>query len=235
MWRRAGAGAHAQRQTERRAVVSIAKSQRAMVVVASLATTSKRYRQLYRFLDGSTLPVVKAICGRSYGLIVTPSDGSMAGLVAAIRRATTSPTIAAVDLVLACHGLPGAIKFQDGKRPVGQLEAAFAGVPNRGKLRLAYNLCCHGATHSDSLHRIGFDAVVGSKGVNANSAFELPALLGAWASGQRLGLAVETGNNPTNREFADAFASLMFRNVDSFKVLSGDNAASLRIASQARP
>jgi hypothetical protein len=44
-------------------------------------------------------------------------------------------------------------------------------------------------------------------------------------------LAVETGNNPTNREFADAFASLMFRNVDSFKVLSGTNAASLRVSS----
>lgn len=215
--------------------MSIAKSQRALVVVASLATTSKRYRQLYRFLDGSTLPVVKAVCGRSYGLIVTPSDGTMAAFAAAIRRATTTPHVATVDLILACHGLPGAIKFQDGKRPVGQLEAAFAGVPNRAKLRLAYNLCCHGATHSAALHRIGFDAVVGSKGVNANSAFELPAVLGAWANGQPLGLAVETGNNPTNRQFADAFASLMFRNVDSFKVLSGADAAALRISSPARP
>jgi hypothetical protein len=211
--------------------MSVTKSQRALVVMAKLATTSRRYKQLYRFLDASTLPVVKGISGRSYSTIITAADGTLAGLTDAVRRATTNKATAAVDVLIACHGLPGVIKFEDGKRSVAQIEAAFRNVPNRGKLRLAYNLCCHGASHADGLHRIGFDAVIGSKGVNANSAFELPAVLGAWSAGQTLGVAVETGNDPTNRSFADAFASLMFSDVDSTKLLSGPNAAALRISS----
>ena len=67
--------------------------------------------------------------------------------------------------------------------------------------------------------------------MNANSAFELPTLMGAWANGQPLGVAVAAGNNPTNRTFSDAFASLRFQDVDSFKELSGPDAATLRISS----
>jgi hypothetical protein len=40
---------------------------------------------------------------------------------------------------------------------------------------------------------------------------------------------VAAGNNPTNRAFSDAFASLMFDDVDSFKELSGVDAATMRI------
>jgi hypothetical protein len=66
--------------------------------------------------------------------------------------------------------------------------------------------------------------------VNANSAYELPTVLGAWANGQPLGVAVAAGNNPTNRAFSDAFASLMFEHVDSYKELSGPGAPTLRIS-----
>ena len=39
--------------------MSIAKSERQLVVMANLATTSRRYLQLYKFLDGS-IPVAVA-------------------------------------------------------------------------------------------------------------------------------------------------------------------------------
>ena len=127
--------------------------------------------------------------------------------------------------------MKAAIKFTEGKRTLAAIEAACTGLPNRHKLRFAYDLCCFGDSHAPGLHRIGFDAVVGSRGVNANAAFELPTLLGAWANGQPLGVAVTAGNNPTNRSFSDAFASLMFEDVDSLKVLSGAGADLLRISS----
>ena len=50
-----------------------------------------------------------------------------------------------------------------------------------------------------------------------------------------VGVAVAAGNNPTNRSFCDAFASLMFDDVDSFKELSGTDAATLRISTAPRP
>lgn len=211
--------------------MAVTKSGRQLVVLANLATTSKRYKELYKFLDSSTLPVVRAVCGRSYAAVTVPEDGSLDAFGRAMRAATTAPGSESVDLVIACHGLNAAIKFTEGKKPLTSIESAFNGLPNRHKLRFAYDLCCYGASHAPGLHRIGFDAVVGSRGVNANSAFELPTLLGAWANGQPLGVAVEAGNNPTNRAFADSFASLRFQNVDSFKELSGAEAALLRISS----
>jgi hypothetical protein len=210
--------------------MAVTKSGRELIVLANLATTSRRYKQLYKFLDASTLPVAQAVCGRAYARVSEPEDGSLAAFVRTVRAATLAPETDAVDLVLACHGLNAAIKFTEGKRPLSAIEVAFAGLPNRHKLRFAYDLCCFGASHAPGLHRVGFDAVVGSRGVNANSAFELPTLLGSWASGQPLGVAVAAGNNPTNRSFSDAFASLMFKQVDSFKELSGTEAATLRIS-----
>ena len=214
--------------------MTVTKSGRHLVVLANLATTSRRYKQLYRFLDSSTLPVTKTVCGRSYARVTEPDDGSLAAFARAIRAATLASETQAVDLVLACHGVNAAIKFTEGRKSLSAIEAAFAGVPNRHKLRFAYDLCCFGASHAPALHHIGFDAVVGSRGVNANSAFELPTLLGAWANGQPLGVAVAAGNDPTNRRFSDAFASLMFHDVDSFKELSGTNAAALRISTTPR-
>jgi hypothetical protein len=211
--------------------MTITKSGRQLVVIANLATTSRRYKELYTFLDSSTLPVARVVCGRAYAKVSEPENGSLEALVRTVRAATMTPETEAVDLVIACHGVNTAIKFTEGKKPLTAIEVAFAGLPNRHKLRFAYDLCCFGASHAPGLHRIGFDAVVGSRGVNANSAFELPTLLGAWASGQPLGAAVAAGNNPTNRAFSDAFASLMFNDVDSFKELSGADAATLRISS----
>jgi hypothetical protein len=210
--------------------MAVTKSGRQLVVLANLATTSRRYKQLYKFLDASTLPVAQTVCGRAYAKVSQPEDGSLAAFARAIRAATLAPETEAVDLVIACHGVNAAIKFTEGKQPLTAIEVAFAGLPNRHKLRFAYDLCCFGASHAAGLHRIGFDAVVGSRGVNANSAFELPTLLGAWANGQPLGVAVAAGNNPSNRAFSDAFASLMFERVDSFKELSGTEAATLRIS-----
>jgi len=216
--------------------MTVTKSGRQLVVVANLATTSRRYKQLYTFLDSSTLPVTQVVCGCAYAKVSQPADGSLAALVAAVRAATTTPETAAVDLVIACHGVNAAIKFTEGTQSLTAIAAAFAGLPNRHKLRFAYDLCCFGASHAPGLHRIGFDAVVGSRGVNANSAFELPTLLGAWATGQPLGVAVAAGNNPTNLKFSDAFASLvMFKDVDSFKELSGPDAATLRISTTPPP
>lgn len=214
--------------------MSIAKSERQLVVMANLATTSRRYLQLYKFLDGSTIPVAKVAAGRAYASVVEVRDGSLAGFVGAVSKALASPTTDAVDLVLVAHGLRGAIKFTDGKKPMAAIEQAFTSVPNRHKLRFAYDLCCFGATHAAGLHQIGFDAVVGSRGVNANSAFELPTLLGAWATGHSLAQAVEAGNNPTNRSFSDSFAEIRFDGVDSFKELSGLGAATMRISTDPR-
>ena len=215
--------------------MTVTKSGRQLVVLANLATTSRRYKQLYTFLDSSTLPVTRVVCGRAYAKVSAPENGSLEAFVRAVRAATTTPETEAVDLVLACHGVNAAIKFTEGKQRLTAMEAAFAGLPNRHKLRFAYDLCCFGASHAPGLHQIGFDAVVGSRGVNANSAFELPTLMGAWANGQPLGVAVTAGNNPTNRMFSDAFASLRFTDVDSFKELSGPDAASLRISSTPQP
>ena len=135
--------------------MAVTKSGRHLVVLSNLATTSRRYKQLYQFLDSSTLPVTQVVCGRAYATVSEPEDGSLAAFIRAVRAATTAPEIEAVDLVLACHGVNSAIKFTEGKQPLTAMETAFGGMPNRHKLRLAYDLCCFGASHSAGLHRIG--------------------------------------------------------------------------------
>ena len=83
--------------------MAVTKSARQLVVLANLATTSRRYKQLYRFLDSSTLPVARTVCGRSYAALSEPDDGSLDAFVRALRAATTAPGIEAVDLVIACQ------------------------------------------------------------------------------------------------------------------------------------
>jgi hypothetical protein len=167
--------------------------------------------------------------------VTAARDGTLGSFVTAVDEALARRGSRAVDLVLACHGLRGAVKFQDGTHDAASITAAFASVDGRSRLRVAYDLCCYGASHAPALHAVGFDAVIGSRGVNANAAFELPTVLGAWTGGRTLGAAVDAGNDPSNRRLADGFASLLFRRVDSFKELSGPSAQSLRITTAPEP
>ena len=107
--------------------MTVTKSGRQLVVLANLATTSRRYKQLYTFLDSSTLPVTRVVCGRAYAKVSAPENGSLEAFVRAVRAATTTPETEAVDLVLACHGVNAAIKFTEGKQPLTAIEARSPG------------------------------------------------------------------------------------------------------------
>lgn len=92
-----------------------------------------------------------------------------------------------------------------------------------------YNTSCFGSSHRAMFREVGYDAVVGSIGVNANSEFEFPSFLGLWTMGATIENALAPTNNPYMLGLADGAIRAIgeFRNdilaeTNSRKVISGD-------------
>jgi hypothetical protein len=157
------------------------------------------------------------------------TDATRSKLVEALKLAATSDC-QALDLIPMVHGEPDNVVLaaEDGPGTVAVAAADLAddliGLPELiGKLRLCYSTACFGDSHAAAFLAAGFTAVIGAKGVNANSATELPLLLRRWAQGDTLGSALSHADNLEVRVATDFIARRVgFGDADSEKVLRGD-------------
>lgn len=222
---------------------AVPAARRALIIVNELDSTGiQEIAPLYSTLEHltiglPTLPVVR----NNYAVIRVLRNGNatLATFRATARSLAVNPNIDAIDVILALHGRDQRLKWADAtvnmQNTVAFMNtansAAEASVMNtlRRKFRIIYNTSCFGASHRTALRAIGFDAVVGSIGVNANAEAEYPAFLAAWNLGSSFGNAFAVTNTPAALAVTDgplvaagiAFNNFL-KNVNSKKLFSGN-------------
>lgn len=212
--------------------VTVAVQQRALVVASATSISGREnLAWLYAALDALGPAVVDQELGGTYGSIhsLTGAEVTRAGLMDALRDAAVGHDV--VDLILMVHGEPDALVLGapggHGTQEVRAVDlvADAVGIPGlAGKLRLCYSTACYGLSHAPAFIAAGFRTVIGARGVNANSATELPLLLRSWARGEPIGRALAEADNEALRAVADGLARTVghFPEADSTKVLVGD-------------
>lgn len=230
------------------AFASVPASRRALIIINELDSTgipelSPLYSTLENLTIGlPTLPVVR----NNYAVIrvLRNNAANLAAFRSNARTLALNPNIDAIDVILALHGKPEKLKWADGTVNVADM-TAFMNQANtaaeqatlslvRRKLRMVYNTSCFGASHRAALRAIGFDAVVGSIGVNANAEAEYPAMLAQWNLGQSFIGSYAATNNDVALAATDgplvATGNLMnnfLKHVNSKKLFSGNVALTI--------
>jgi hypothetical protein len=151
-------------------------------------------------------------------------------LISTLDEVGATDDIQAIDLFVLLHGSPNRLEFHDRSWFAPDMAAQIAGLGLGPRLRLVYSTACYGATHNDDFLQAGFKAAIGARGVNSNSAFELPMLLNLWALGKSVKDALRLGDKPATRKLADEAAKAFGRlsnlswvdEVNSQKLLSGN-------------
>ena len=207
----------------------LTRDSRALVIVNNTVDLGRAdLKALYQFLETSGDAVARAILGPYYKSI-TSLNGSGAttdGFCNALRAASQLPGVKAVDAIINMHGGDGKLFFFEGGSngvAVSTVRTKLEALNIKGELRMAYNTSCYGRSHAAALCGGGFNAAIGSRKVNANSASEYPVLLSLWAAGQVLEIALAAGQAAPLREPMDAAArQLGFNDVDSSKTIEGN-------------
>lgn len=154
------------------------------------------------------------------------------------------PEIEAIDVFLMLHGLDGRLAFADRRYNMADMQSFMTSARNateearittmKRKFRLMYNTSCFGSSHRSAFRNMGFDVVVGSIAVNANSEAEYPSFLALWNGGARLQDAFVPTNNPAALVVTDGplvtagrFMNNFLRHVNSRKVFSGNTAITI--------
>ncbi|MGE3609573.1 MAG: hypothetical protein AB7I27_08305 [Bacteriovoracaceae bacterium] len=234
------------------AKAAVTKNERVLVVVSELDSRGmQELRPLYQALEQLTQFTVQGILGNSYSRIevVANRDATYAEFKRALKEIAREPGIRAIDVILSLHGLPGRLSFDDMTWNTSEMENRFyiGNTPQdrvdrillRRKLRMMYNLSCYGSSHRENFIGMGFKAVNGSIGVNANSEVEFVPALTAWAAGAGFKDAFNGSNSPLFIAAADApvrlagqLANNALKETNSMKVFSGD--VSMKINSEVR-
>lgn len=186
----------------------VTKSQRALVVVTELDRQgAPELRDLYRGLESATIDFPRALLANQYAVvrILNNNLASKDAFRQTLRGLGANPNIHAIDVILALHGATNRLSFVDGAMDTESLSDFFDVRNNpqnlaltnltKNKLRLMYSTACFGRSHIDDWLAVGFDAVIGAHGVNANSEAEYPSMLTQWASGQTAFNALAPTNN----------------------------------------
>ena len=202
------------------------KERRAVLAVMRVSGAGKKkLAPLYRGIEAVEAPRLRAELAGGYGVIdVEVGDGVTSyEFVSRLNALTARTDIDAVDVILSTHGRPGSVVFTREDCPVATDLATQVANP---KLRLLYDTCCFGNSHSEAFLVAGFDAVVGAKGENTNGWSEFHRLVRSWIAGERLSEAVAGADRVIPRMFWDLMARTFggMRNVDSEKVVAGNAA-----------
>jgi hypothetical protein len=210
----------------------IVKEKRALLVVNCLAEHGdRRLLYLYRFIEKAGIGVAAHFLSSQYGLFSVLKDRE-AGADLFFHRllcVTGTPGIEAVDLFLQLHGRNKKVRFFDRWLDTMTLSHEIRRITVPGKLRLFYNLCCYGDSHSADMLAAGFKVTVGSRKINASAAVEYPLFCRYWSgdvlfSRKSVAVreAVRRADRRTVRQIQDRLAGRYFRNVDSKKITRGD-------------
>lgn len=198
------------------AKADVSKNERALLIVSELDQRGDpALGGLYRFLEGATIEVPRTFLGSQYGTIQVLANREVTrqNFRQALRSLAGDIRIKAIDVIIALHGTTNRLAFEDGTVDTETL-ASFFDVRitpghaartdlTRGKLRLLYSTACFGRSHIDDWLAVGFDAVIGAYGVNANAEFEYPSVLGQWALGQSAFNSLAATNLPTSLATTD--------------------------------
>jgi hypothetical protein len=205
----------------------VAKEQRQLVVVSDLTTFAPGYLWLYKLIEANAVGMAQTKLGGDYAKInvMAVENATLANFHAGLAALAADPATSAIDVYVSLHGAPGAMWFHDG--PHGSAEVRDALKTHSGmseKLRALYSTACFGDSHADDWLAAGFRTASGSKGVNANSAYEYPAMMDSWKAGDSFGDAVAKGDDPVEQRIWDGIAAnqMHFDGVDSTKVVHGD-------------
>jgi len=205
--------------------VKIRRQDRGLLFVCSIVDGgNERLRWLYQFAEASGELLANALLSRKYREIVKlTGDGvTSSAFISTLHRMGMNPSLAAIDVIMMVHGLPGKLCFQDRDAPTVEIAKTIVQLGVQPKLRLYYSTACFGATHNDDLLAAGFDAAIGAVGENCNAATEYPTLLTLWGAGRPINDALVSAEPVFTRVAADTMArALGFKKANSEKVLAG--------------
>ncbi len=166
------------------------KEDRVLVVVSELQEHGpQNLRQLYAATEELTFHTTNLMLGNDYRKIyyLRRSQATVANFKLMLQGLSKDISIKAIDVIFSLHGSDNRVAFYEGSVSMttlvnqltmvsASMRAADVAVMKR-KLRMVYNLSCFGRSHNDEFIAMGFDVSVGSRGVNANSEAEFPAVL----------------------------------------------------------
>ena len=203
------------------------RSARDLVVVVNLTESGRSdLKWLYKFMDASALSLAQLTLGTQYRQIhaLVGQDATSGNFVSTLRETSEDRALEAIDVFLHLHGNADGVRFADDHIAAAQLGDQLAVLPERRKLRVLYSSACYGASHAPRLVQDGFAVASGAIATNANSAFEYPYFLAAWAGGYTFGEAIELGNDPLQNRILDAAAEWQgFTDVNSTKIIVGNH------------
>lgn len=210
----------------------INKEQRILYIINCLAEHGdKRLARLYNFIELAGVDLAKFFLGSQYRSlhIIKGNEASWASFLNGFRKLKTEEKVKAVDLFFQMHGKPSAVRFIDRWLSLRKMGEELSQVADPNQLRLIYNLSCYGDSHAEMFLAAGFKASVGALKINSSAAIEYPTFCRLWAksgidSGKMLSLheIVCRSDRPTVRQLQDSIAKRYFNDVDSTKVIRGN-------------
>ena len=210
----------------------INKEQRTLIIVNCLAEHGdRRLKKLYRFIEHAGIDVAKRFLGSHYRVlsVLRDEEATWPVFLDRINKLSNEQGVKVIDLFFQLHGKPEKVRFFDRWVPVNQMGQGIGRTVSPGRLRLVYNLCCYGDSHSGSFINAGFKTAIGSLRINANAALEYPSFCRLWAktgleSNQLLNISevLRRADRPTTRCFQDFLAKRYFDDVDSKKIIRGN-------------
>lgn len=210
----------------------INKEHRVLFLVNCLAEHGdRRLKKLYRFIENAGVDVAMRLLGSHYKVLSVLKGGEATwfGFLNRMYTLSGEQGVEAIDLFFQLHGKPDKVRFFDHWVPVMQMGQEIGNIANPGRLRLVYNLCCYGDSHSNSLISAGFKTAIGSLKINSNAALEYPSFCRLWArtgfeSDPLLNISevLRRSDRPTARNFQDFLAKRYFEDVDSRKIIRGN-------------
>lgn len=235
------------------AQAAVPAQNRVLVIVTDLDTHGvQELAPLYTALEdiGSTLPQMPILRNQYREIHVLRNNrATLADFRSLALSLSSRSEVRAIDVFLMLHGQTDRLVFADRSYNMEQMtsfmntrrdvrEAARVLVMQK-KFRLMYNTSCFGASHRAAFRKIGFDAVVGSIAVNANSEVEFPSFLALWNVGARLTDAFAPTNNAVALAAADGplratgqIFNNFLKHIDSRKVFSGNTAMTINTDAQ---
>lgn len=212
---------------------SLVREKRILVVANCLAEHGdSRFRRLYDFIELAGVDLARRFLGAHYREISALRDKEVTWPVflERLQKISGRSGIEAVDLFFQLHGEPGRVRFFDRWVSAVELGREIKKVAAPERLRLVYNLCCYGDSHSAAFLNAGFKTAIGPLKVNASAAVEYPLFCRLWpgtGSSPKTPLPINEilrrADRPLPRMIQDLLARRYFGDVDSKKILKGNS------------
>lgn len=226
-----------------KANASVPPTQRALIIVNELDSTGiPELGPIYSTLENLTdvlpnLPILRS--GYAEIHMLRNAAATLVNFRAVARGLANRPEIAAIDVFMVLHGRSEKLKFRDGLVRLSNMQEFMLQTGSfaegltvsrmKRKFRMLYSTACFGASHRGEFRNMGFDAVSGAVGVNANAEVEYPSFLARWRAGQSFGSAIGATNSDAMVSVVDAplvatgvLLDNFLKYVNSKKLMSGN-------------